>query len=466
MLSNAKIAYLTSAKRRHQIQSRKHCNELFAMAELSVLVQQSSDISGERILEPGTFIPENDLIFSKGVNVNLDYYQENYVLTFIGNYRGAITIQGNQLGCLILSRKDEAPYALYDSFFLTSEHIDNYDKEGEFTTIGKWIANQFVLVDACQNAISYINKEWDIEKIENTIALLIRDGKLSVQQGGKYLDNMFFLSSVFGSIAVPVFTEKALVPNQKILDRREELYKKYHDKLDDPTIMSMIEQELISMDKEYLKDDDSFGFFGDSGKKFNVHRKRQYLVGGMVESFENTKGNYDFIPKSLAEGWDLDSFVVLANEIRRGSYDRGIETAKGGVVTKYMLRLFQNSKITAEDCGTSHAIVIDIDESNYKEFIGRYIFTDEKSVNMIVLKEENKDNFIGKRVRMRSPMTCEQKDGYCFRCVGDLFRSLDLKAIGALPLELGAAFLTLSMKSMHGTAMKTYKITDLNEFVI
>ena len=169
MLSNAKIAYLTSAKRRHQIQSRKHCNELFAMAELPTLVQQSSDISGERILEPGTFIPENDLIFSKGVNVNLDYYQENYVLTFIGNYRGAITIQGNQLGCLILSRKDEAPYALYDSFFLTSEHIDNYDKEGEFTTIGKWIANQFVLVDACQNAISYINKEWDIEKIESLV---------------------------------------------------------------------------------------------------------------------------------------------------------------------------------------------------------------------------------------------------------------------------------------------------------
>ena len=66
---------------------------------------------------------------------------------------------------------------------------------------------------------------------------------------------MFFLSSVFGSIAVPVFTEKALVPNQKILDRREELYKKYHDKLDDPTVMSMIEQELITMDKEYLKDD-------------------------------------------------------------------------------------------------------------------------------------------------------------------------------------------------------------------
>lgn len=65
MLSNAKIAYLTSAKRRHQIQSRKHCNELFAMAELPILVQQSSDISGERILEPGTFIPENDLIFLK-----------------------------------------------------------------------------------------------------------------------------------------------------------------------------------------------------------------------------------------------------------------------------------------------------------------------------------------------------------------------------------------------------------------
>ena len=125
----------------------------------------------------------------------------------------------------------------------------------------------------------------------------------------------------------------------------------------------------------------------------------------MVESFENTKGNYDFIPKSLAEGWDLDSFVVLANEIRRGSYDRGIETAKGGVVTKYMLRLFQNSKITAEDCGTNHAITINIDESNYKEFIGRYIFINEKSTSMMVLKEENKDQFIGKSVRMRSPMT-------------------------------------------------------------
>ena len=199
MLSNAKITYLTSAKRRPQIQSRKYCNELFAMAELPVLVQQSSDINGEKILEPGTFIPENDLIFSKGININFDYYQENYILTFIGNYRGAITIQDNQLGCLILSHKDEAPYALYDSFFLTPEHIDNYNKEGEFTTVGKWIANQFVLVNACQDTIPYINTKWDIEKIENTIALLVRDGKLSVEQGGKYLDNMFFLSSEFGS---------------------------------------------------------------------------------------------------------------------------------------------------------------------------------------------------------------------------------------------------------------------------
>ena len=49
-------------------------------------------------------------------------------------------------------------------------------------------------------------------------------------------------------------------------------------------------------------------------------------------------------------------------------------------------------------------------------------------------------------------------DGYCWRCMGDLYRRLGLKNVGLASQKLTSVFLNKSLKAFHDSTMKTSKI--------
>ena len=188
-------------------------------------------------------------------------------------------------------------------------------------------------------------------------------------------------------------------------------------------------------------------------------------MSGLTEDFTKEKGKYEFIKESLSEGWNTDSFVAICNEIRRGSYSRGIETANGGAQSKMLMRIVQNLKITGDDCGTTRYLEIPLSESIISRYHGRYV-VDPDTNKLVILDKSNQSKFVNKVVKLRSFMYCKQEDGFCGKCAGTYLTNIDQKVIGVLALEMTSAFLTNSLKSMHSSKVRSTSITKLSKFVV
>ena len=367
---------------------------------------------------------------------------------------------------IVLSKYGEPAFSIYDELVLHNGDIENYTTPDTTitTTIGRYLTNYFALAVPFGNVINYINGEFNIGKVEKQIAEKIKSGELTTEQGGQYLDNMFFIGS-FGEMAIPGLTRKSLTVSPEVKKRKKELLEKYKDQLHDPIICAQIEDELIKLDKEWLKGDPSMGFYGNAGKKFNVNRKKQYVIGGLIEDFTKEKGKYDFIKNSLSEGWEIDSFVTICNEIRKGSYNRGIDTANGGTLSKRTLRVVQDLKITSEDCGTQEYLEIILTKEIINKFLGRWVLNPSNN-ELEILTNDNKEKYLDKLTKIRSFMYCKQHDGFCHKCGGVEFGNIGQDVVGVLALELTSTFTKMSLKAMHGVKLNTGRVSSLNSFVI
>lgn len=359
--------------------------------------------------------------------------------------------------------KDRSLYHIKDTFTATPAMTKLIKSGSVETTVGRFILNYLILESCFGDYFDYINRQWNIKDIENKIAkaILDPDSPIGREEYDRYVNTLYHIGH-FTELAVPTYSEKALLPNPEIKKRKKELLAEHTHELDDPLVMSKIEDELIRLDKEWLKDDPSMGFYGTSGKSFDVHRKKQFLTQGMMENLNSDKP-YSFIENSFSEGWNPKDFVVQCDEIRRGSYGRSLETAKGGEIVKFTVRVLGGVKITEEDCGTKDGLPMTLTEENVKAYLDRTIIVGNKTE---ILTEQNFRNFIGKQVKIRSPMYCKTKDGRCYTCTGEHMRRMGMHAMGMSAMNIGSTFLTLSMKSMHGTKTESMVISDPEDFIV
>ena len=219
---------------------------------------------------------------------------------------------------------------------------------------------------------------------------------------------------------------------------------------------------MINADKEYLGDDPSTVFFdGLGGKSYALHRKKLFLTVGGIPAFDTDTAEMDFIPNSLAEGWIPEKLPSIANEVRKGSYSRGVETAKGGAETKLIWRAFGDITIPEDDCGTKRTISIDCSVYDAKQFIGRTIRVDGMDVT---LDADNYKRYAdGKVIHMYSPLTCATKNNFCYKCCGTRAKQLGAKQLGVQTIKITSTFMGLSMSNMHGTvlAVQDNKLEDI-----
>ena len=351
--------------------------------------------------------------------------------------------------------------SFYHRFTLKKGMIENYDGPDVETTLGVFLLNQNCLVAPFYSAIPYVNGYWDIGKIEADIAKAVIAGKITTQQVMSYTNNTYNLSSL-NDFCVPALSEKAITANPEVNKLRAELFAKYKDQLNDPNIMIKIEETLIALDKKLLKGDMSNGFM-IQGKNYNVHRKRMFLMMGLVESFGDEVTSYRFSKTNLNDGWDLNELDVLANDIRRGSYDRAKSTALGGVETKMLGRNFQDSAIISDDCETKRGLHIHLTKDNSRSFIYRNIIEGDK---LITLTEENIHNYIGKDIVVRSPMYCNTQNGYCYTCMDTRFKAVGVKLLNIHPIGISSELVNLALKSMHGKKIDLININNLNDHLI
>ena len=111
------------------------------------------------------------------------------------------------------------------------------------------------------------------------------------------------------------------------------------------------------------------------------------------------------------------------------------------------------------DCGTKRTLDVKLTNTIKKDYMYRYIVTDNGS--LVLLTPENMDKYIGKTVKMRSPMMCVGEK-ICNHCAGDLFYKLGIKNAGLTASRVATTLTRLNINFFvfpyRNIRVKTYLI--------
>lgn len=323
-------------------------------------------------------------------------------------------------------------------------------KEVTDTTYGNALFNAMVLCWAFGDEVPYQNGRVNGGALERVIAGLLSAGTVSVAQHLRYMEAMGALGGL-SQLCTPSASPKTMTIDPAILKRRDELFREHADRLHDPAVMAAIDKELSAMDRASFKGDDAENFF-IKAKTFDVSRKKAYISYGEEKGFGEATGQTTLIKKSLREGLDFNEMAAIADSARAGSFFRGNQTALGGESVKYFYRIFQNTKIAEDDCGSTSGLWWEVDDNNWKSFVGRYMQLPNGPVR---IDEALAKGAIGKRILVRSPFLCKTVEpSFCVKCAGDGL-ALNPTGVHVAVSDVGSTFMLVSMKKMHGVALST-----------
>lgn len=349
-----------------------------------------------------------------------------------------------------------------DPLTIQPGNIPNCNEVTE-TTYGDLLFNWIVLVEPFNDIIPYQVGPVSISAVERLVAAKLvsdedssgippKEGDITVQMYMRFGRCIGALAG-FAQVFVPTMTPKALTTDPGVRAKRAELLEKHKDRLFDPVVQAEIQNELIAMDKAWVKDDPSEGFLL-SNKTFGTARKRMFLIHGPEAGFDEG-GNAELVVNSLNEGWDTDHLVAMFNSTRAGSFYRGAQTALGGEAVKFFMRMFQNATVSEEDCGTKLGMYRRIAKGTGNKYIGLY----EIVGNSIRRIDETRAKEIeGTTILTRSPSFCKT-DGtdFCARCVGDALASIPF-ALAQEATAIASKFMDVMMASAHAKELKTAKL--------
>lgn len=459
-IDNAKIFFFIENK--SKFNQRKIVLDLFTCHQRETLIVPK-EVRGKKII--GVDLTESEKYAFEDIFIchipNGDSDLDDFSITDATNEYspyGVLIPSGSEKKLFLLKLADTADtrvYEFYQQFYIHPGDIENYTgKDPLLTDVGKFYLNELLLVQPFKDIIPYYNDTFVASTIDKMVANGIISGTINRDMYTKYINNGYWFAD--GSIFAPGWSEKSITIDPAIIKRRNDLLEEYKDKLDDPLVITRIEKELVDMDKAYMKGDSSESFYlAMGGKSFTDQRKKLFIMFGLAAEFGGS--GYSFVRESLSEGWTPQNLAVGANNLREGSYGRGVETAKGGEQTKFILRIFQEVGITEDDCGSEHGLPIEITELNKSQFVNRY------TVDGKLLTEEELNKSIGKEVIIRSPMYCKAQKGYCFKCCGKVYADINNRSIGIDSINITSGFTSTAMAKMHVSSISTSKIDNMKE---
>lgn len=335
------------------------------------------------------------------------------------------------------------------------------------STYGDILFNWRVLVYAFGSKFPYMVGPISVSAIERKLAKIMKDDPLPDEESDDsqiYIrDYLRFAQAAcdlagFTQLFVPTATAKSLQTDPNVLAVRTKLLEENKDRLHDPAVVAEIQNKLVAMDKAWLKGDPSEGFF--TGEKvWNTARKRMFLIHGPEAGFDEG-GNAELVVNSLNEGWDINKLPAMINSLRAGSYYRGKLTALGGESVKFFLRIFQNTYISEEDCGTTLTLKKIVDE-NSDTLIGTYRVTKN---GLQLLDAEILATLKGQYIEARTPQYCKTgASDFCKKCMG-AHNSENPLGLGSSASDVGSTFMSVMMASAHAKQLKTARL-KVNTFL-
>jgi DNA-directed RNA polymerase subunit beta' len=224
----------------------------------------------------------------------------------------------------------------------------------------------------------------------------------------------------------------------------------------------------------------------DSGARGSEQQIRQ--LAGLRGLMAKPSGEIIETPitANFREGLTVLQYFISTHGARKGLADTALKTANSGYLTRRLVDVAQDSIITEDDCGTLDGIEMtplveggEIIEGLGDRVLGRVAledirdpFTNQVLVQANEMIDEDKVSAIEEagleRVKIRSVLTCQSRQGVCVKCYGrDLGRGHLVnmgEAIGIMAAQsIGEPGTQLTMRTFHigGTASRRAEQTTL-----
>ena len=356
------------------------------------------------------------------------------------------------------TKKIKSKYNTFDRMTIPADYFYKGQKEIN-TTIGRFVANKFILEQSGVIALTgFIDSELGkkgLGKLDDKIGHLYMIDEIDRSQYNKYTDARDCLGYWLNGMLAHSISERMLKPLPEVNKRKEELFKKYEKEINDGNIdvMTKISNELIAYAKEILKDDPGMDLYNSGDLDFgNNYRNNAILRGAVMNKLTD---KYDFVGTSLMDGIEIKDIPIHANSILSSQFPASIATAGSGYKGKQLAALLQMTSIDEDgtDCGTTNLIPINITDFNVDKML--YTYIDDGGGQLTLLDESNINSYIGKRVRMRSPMSCKNNK-ICSKCAGKLFYHLGIKHVGLFALQIAHSGLNLALKAKHNSVVDIF----------
>jgi len=208
-----------------------------------------------------------------------------------------------------------------------------------------------------------------------------------------------------------------------------------------------------------------------SGARGNLSQVSQLV--GMRGLMADAQGQIIDLPikSNFKEGLSVTEYIISSYGARKGLVDTALKTADSGYLTRRLVDVAQDVIIREEDCHTEKFIEIEAIKDAEKEYVslhdrllGRTILEDivdeegnvivEKSttLNNLDIKKISKLNL--KKIKIRSPLTCESEYGICQKCYGWALTKNNIvdigESIGIIAAQsIGEPGTQLTMRTFH-----------------
>ncbi|HIP30765.1 MAG TPA: DNA-directed RNA polymerase subunit beta' [Sulfurospirillum arcachonense] len=360
-----------------------------------------------------------------------------------------------------------------------------------FTTAGRLIL-QSILPDFVPEEL------WNIVMKKKNIGALVdyvfKVGGLSVT--AEFLDHLKDLGFKYATSAgISVSIDDIRVPDTKVAKIAEakkkvaDIQKQYNSGLltDQERYNKIIDiwtdaNNDVASEMMKLTETDKDGFnsiymMADSGARGSAAQIRQ--LAGMRGLMAKPDGSIIETPiiSNFREGLNVLEYFISTHGARKGLADTALKTANAGYLTRKLIDVAQNVKVTMEDCGTHEGVEIteithsgDLIESLDERAHGRVLAEDiiDSITNEVLFTEgtlidEEKALALKeaetKSVTIRTPITCKAKKGVCAKCYGINLGEGKLvrpgEAVGIISAQsIGEPGTQLTLRTFHvgGTA--------------
>ncbi|MBI1401264.1 DNA-directed RNA polymerase subunit beta' [Hyphomonas sp.] len=215
----------------------------------------------------------------------------------------------------------------------------------------------------------------------------------------------------------------------------------------------------------------SIYMMADSGARGSKNQMKQ--LAGMRGLMAKPSGEIIETPiiSNFKEGLTVLEYFNSTHGARKGLADTALKTANSGYLTRRLVDVAQDCIINEDDCGTEKGIDIsavmegaDVVVSIAERLLGRVSAEDVKGADgkLVIPANTYIDEDVAAaieaaavdRVKARSPLTCEAKNGICVACYGrDLARGTPVnrgEAVGVIAAQsIGEPGTQLTMRTFH-----------------